>query len=230
MQHYAAPAVEQLKNHISVHFFFSFLPFSFEWAWRAVAHGACGVLNMCSHGVLNRPFIAGKFSLRAPNKLPPYPYETTTLHLLKNHTAPTNYHTTSTKAKYHKSPNQHHQKKRKEQRKRRKNKRGDIAGGEAAGGVRAPAHGFLIFLLISDHKITFLLNIEFGDWARKWRQALGFKVKSLPGGKFATACKLLQSFAFVCTTVQKCAKVCNVYFCGKVCNSVDKCVLVWKIE
>ena len=53
---------------------------------------------MCSHGVLNRPFIAGKFSLRAPNKLPPYPYETTTLHLLKNHTAPTNYHTTSTKA------------------------------------------------------------------------------------------------------------------------------------
>ena len=83
---------QQLKNHISVHFFFSFLPFSFEWAWRAVAHGACGVLNMCSHGVLNRPFIAGKFSLRAPNKLPPYPYETTTLHLLKNHTAQTNYH------------------------------------------------------------------------------------------------------------------------------------------
>ena len=34
------------------------LPFSFEEAWRAVAHGACGVLN--------RPFIAGKFSLRAP--------------------------------------------------------------------------------------------------------------------------------------------------------------------
>ena len=117
VQHYAAPAVEQLKNHISVHFFFSFLPFSFEWAWRAVAHGACGVLNMCSHGVLNRPFIAGKFSLRAPNKLPPYPYETTTLHLLKNHTATTNYHTNSTKyyrhelqTKNHKSPNQHHQK------------------------------------------------------------------------------------------------------------------------
>ena len=220
--------LQQLKNHISVHFFFSFLPFSFEWAWRAVAHGACGVLNMCSHGVLNRPFIAGKFSLRAPNKLPPYPYETTTLHLLKNHTAPTNYHTTSTKyyrhelqTKNHKSPNQHHQKKRKEQRKRRKNKRGDIAGGEAAGGVRAPAHGFLILPLISDHKITFLLNIEFGDWARKWRQSLGFKIKSLPGGKFATACKLLQPFAQLFQSVQE-----NVQRCA-MCTFAEKCVIVW---
>ena len=66
------------------------LPFSFEGAWRAVAHGACGVLNF----VLNRPFIAAKFSLRAPNKLPHYPSQSITLLRTNYHSE---YHTTFTK-------------------------------------------------------------------------------------------------------------------------------------
>ena len=44
--------------------------------------------------VLNRPFIAAKFSLRAPNKLPHYPSQSITLLRTNYHSE---YHTTSTK-------------------------------------------------------------------------------------------------------------------------------------
>ena len=129
------------------------LPFSFEGAWRAVAHGACGVLNF----VLNRPFIAAKFSLRAPNKLPHYPSQSITLLRTNYHSE---YHTTSTKyypMYLHQSiaraptntTNCTGRKSNSRGSGGRNRKGGDIAGeGEAVVGLRAPAHSFLLLLLL----------------------------------------------------------------------------------
>ena len=163
---------KNLNVFLAFPFHFFFLPFSFEGAWRAVAHGACGVLNF----VLNRPFIAGKFSLRAPNKLPHYPplqkYHTTTCTKLPYYPhqryqttrtelpqPPPKHHTTSTKhiimylqkSTTRDPTNTINSAGRNSNTGGQNRKGGDIAGGgggEAVGGVRASAADFLLLLFL----------------------------------------------------------------------------------